>query len=119
MPVILVAEDDEMLREAVCVALELEGFSVLPATDGLHALSQAEVQRPSVVVLDIGLPKLDGFGVADALRERHGASLSILAVTADGRAREKAERVGAYSYLQKPFDLDVLIERVREGLEGD
>lgn len=66
----------------------------------------------------MSLPRLDGYGVAAELRTRFGSEFPILVITADGLAREKAERVGAYAFLHKPFDIETLVERVREGLAG-
>jgi len=114
-PVLLV-EDDATLRETLRWALEDEGLPVVEAIDGLDALEWAAGDRPSLVILDMGLPGLDGIGVAHALRTRYGLGLPILVVTADGRANEKARQVGAYAYLHKPFDIDRFVERVRQGL---
>jgi two-component system OmpR family response regulator len=116
---VLVVEDDEILREAVRVALEEDGLVVIEAADGLHALAQATATEPSLVVLDMGLPGLDGQGVAEALRTRYGRDLPILLMTADGRPVQKAERVGAYAYVTKPFDIDGLLTRVWDGLPAD
>jgi DNA-binding response OmpR family regulator len=114
-PVLLV-EDDAVLRETLRWALEDEGFQVVEAVDGLDAVDQATARRPGLVVLDMGLPGLDGYGVAAALRARYGGELPILVVTADGHASDKASRVGAYAYLHKPFDIDHLVARVHQGL---
>jgi DNA-binding response OmpR family regulator len=70
-------------------------------------------QRPALVVLDIGLPDIDGYAVAEGLRAAHAEPVPILVMTADGRAREKAERVGARAYLHKPFELQELVDHVR------
>lgn len=113
---VLVVEDDAILRETIQWALEDEGLRVMVAVDGLEALRRASVSVPDLVVLDMGLPGLDGYGVAAGLRAQHGDGLSILVVTADGRAPEKARRVGAYAYLHKPFDIDDFLERVKQGI---
>ena len=115
---VLVVEDDANLRDTLVWALQDDGIDVAAAVDGPDAVHKATVKAPGLVVLDIGLPGLDGFGVATALRARVGTDLPILVITADGRAREKAETVGAYAYLHKPFDVDVLVQRVREGFSG-
>ncbi|GAC1325324.1 MAG: hypothetical protein NVSMB2_23860 [Chloroflexota bacterium] len=113
---VLVVEDDVILRETLQWALEDEGLQVMLAVDGLDALERAAIATPDLVVLDMGLPGLDGYGVAAGLRAQHGEHISILVVTADGGAREKARRVGAYAYLHKPFDIDKFVERVKEGI---
>jgi DNA-binding response OmpR family regulator len=113
---VLVVEDDALLRDTLIWALEDGGLQVAAAIDGRDAVQQADATAPSLVVLDMSLPGLDGYGVATALRARFGRNLPILVITADGKAREKAERVGAYAFLHKPFDVDLLVQRVREGL---
>lgn len=113
---VLVVEDDALLRETITWALEDDGLEVETAIDGVDALRRAALRPPGLVVLDIGLPGLDGFHVAAELRDRHGGGLPILVVTADGQARQKAERVGAYAYLHKPFDVGRLVDEVRSGL---
>jgi len=115
-PHVLVVEDDASLRDAVIWALEDDGLQVASAVDGVDAVRQASLRVPGLVVLDMTLPGLDGFGVAAALHSQFGDDLPILVITADGRPRYKAERVGAYAYLHKPFDVVDLVDRVREGL---
>lgn len=115
---VLIVEDDANLRDTLVWALEENGIDVAAAIDGPDAVDKATVRAPGLVVLDMGLPGLDGFGVATALRARVGTDLPILVITADGRARQKAEKVGAYAYLHKPFDVDALVQRVREGFAG-
>jgi DNA-binding response OmpR family regulator len=117
---ILVVEDERPLRETIQWILEDEGFSVQPAANGRVALELAERAEPRLVVLDMALPILNGDAVAVGLRRMYGTRVPILLTTADGRAAEKAVRVGAYAYLQKPFDIDALVNAVIQGLElGD
>jgi len=114
-PRVLVVDDDPDMRLTMHEVLTDEGLEVDLAADGREALERAASQRPALVILDLTLPILDGFEVADRLRQQHGL-LPILAVTADGRAPHKARRVGAYAYLRKPFELDTLVSLVRHGL---
>lgn len=116
-PRILVVDDDTDMRQTMGELLREEGMAVETASDGREALERAQEQVPELVVLDITLPILDGFEVAARLRQQYGP-LPILAVTADGRAAAKAERVGAYAYLRKPFELDDLVALVKRGLAG-
>ncbi|GAC1406534.1 MAG: hypothetical protein NVSMB52_20070 [Chloroflexota bacterium] len=113
---ILVVDDDADLRSAIRWALEDEGYSVETASDGREALDRGVAHRPSLVVLDMGLPIVNGTGVADGLKAAHGDTIPILVVTADGKSAEKARRVGAFDYLHKPFNLDDLVARVKTGL---
>ena len=66
----------------------------------------------------MGLPLVSGDGVASAIRAQYGTSVPVVVLTADGRAAEKAQRVGAVAYLHKPFELDDLITTVRTALES-
>ena len=86
------------------------------AGDGKEAIDHALVNKPSLVLLDMALPVIDGYGVAASLREIYGSTVTILVMTADGRA-EKAKHVGAIGYVSKPFELDTLINAVRAALE--
>lgn len=113
---VLVVEDDAILRETLQWALEDAGINVTVAVDGVDAVERAAQTIPDLVVLDMGLPGLDGYGVATELRAQHGEGLAILVVTADGGAPEKARRVGAYAYLHKPFDIDQFVQRVLQGI---
>lgn len=112
---VLVVDDDADMRRAMNEVLTEQGLLVDLARDGGEALRRAIDSRPALVILDITLPVIDGFRVADVLRERFG-SIPILAVTADGRAPYKARRVGAYAFLRKPFELDELVRMVERGL---
>jgi DNA-binding response OmpR family regulator len=116
---VLVIEDEPSMREMLQWALEDEGLVVVVAIDGLEGVKFATARRPALVVLDMSLPLLDGVGVGEALRSRYGAGLPILVVTAGGGAAEKARRIAAFAYLNKPFDMHLFIARVREGLELD
>ena len=118
-PRVLIVDDDARVRQAIQWALEGEGFVVETAADGQAALELAARRPPDLVLLDMTLPTLDGYGVAQALRRDHGPALPILAVTADGQAPEKARRVGAYAFVRKPFELDDLLAAVRAGLAED
>jgi DNA-binding response OmpR family regulator len=117
-PSVLVVDDDPDVRQVVQWALEDAGFEVHTASDGPGAVAQAESQPPGVVVLDVGLPIVDGTQVASDLRQVCGEQLPILVMTADGRAADKAQRAGAYAYLHKPFQDDVLVAAVRRGLRA-
>lgn len=112
---VLIVEDDPAVRLTMEWALEGEELPFASAADGQEAVDWIETTRPGVVVLDIGLPIVDGFGVAERLRARYGA-VPVVVVTADGHAPEKARRVGAVDYLNKPFDVDRFLTAVRGAL---
>jgi DNA-binding response OmpR family regulator len=116
-PCVLVVDDDARIREALRWALEDEGFVVDTAADGLQAFDHGRTRRPDIVLLDLTLPGLDGYHVAEGLRAAHGVGLPILAMTADGQAERKAARAGAYAFMRKPFELTELIASLRRGLD--
>jgi two-component system, chemotaxis family, chemotaxis protein CheY len=111
---ILVVDDDVSILSALAELLDMEGYAVATAANGAEALGSVEQMEPSLVLLDMRMPVLDGWSFVQALEQR-GVKLPILVMTAAQDARRWAEEVGAQGYLAKPFDLtDVLdaIERV-------
>jgi DNA-binding response OmpR family regulator len=113
---ILVIDDDLQIRRFLHLALEDQGFAVVPMADGRSAVEWLTQQRPTLLLLDISLPGTGGIAVADHLRARYGPEVPIIVLTADGRAAEKAQRVGAIAYFHKPFDLYQLIATLRDVL---
>ena len=112
---ILVVDDDASIRQTVREILDLEGYPVETAADGNEALEAVERREPSLVLLDMRMPELDGWGFARAIRER-GMRLPILVMTAAENARTWADEIGADGYVSKPFELEELlaaVERVR------
>ena len=112
---VLVVEDDRNIRELICEALRDASFDVVEAADGEEAVKAAIARRPAVVVLDLGLPRLDGVGVADQIRDHYDQSVPIIVVTAGGRAGD-VSRVRAAVTFTKPFDIDDLVGAVRQVL---
>ena len=117
---ILVVEDDADVRQSVCVWLTLAGYGVIEAADGIRALAAVAAERPDVILLDLRLPALDGFGVLKALSQQAGPPPVIVISGQDGiEGVIQAFRLGAADYLQKPilsFDLlghalDAVLER--------
>ena len=111
---ILVVDDEPSLVDAVSTALRYEGFDVTEATTGRMAITAAQDADPDLIVLDVMLPDLDGFGVATRLRS-DGIQSPILFLTARDRLEDKAAgfAAGADDYLTKPFSLAELVMRVR------
>lgn len=111
MAKILIAEDDQSVRDALSNALDLQGFTVIKAEDGQEALEQVESEQPDLILLDVMMPRLDGIEVCRRLRSQ-GLLLPILILT----AREEAPLgldAGADDYMTKPYDLDELFARIR------
>jgi DNA-binding response OmpR family regulator len=117
-PLILVVDDDPQMRQVIRATLEEEGLAVETAADARQALALAARCRPRLVVLDMGLPLLDGAGLARELRAIHGESLPLMVISADGNVVEKARKVGARTHLAKPFELNALIAAVQQVLGG-
>jgi two-component system response regulator RegX3 len=115
-PLILVVDDEESYRDALSVALEREGFRVALAADGQEALDQYEATRPSLVLLDVMLPRISGVDVCRELRSR--SRVPIIMVTARSAEIDAVVglEVGADDYVSKPFRLRELIARVRTAL---
>ena len=111
---VLLADDDRAIRESLVRALELEGYEVVEAEDGVATLATARRERFDVLIVDVMMPGVDGLGVCRVLRA-DGDTTPMLMLTA---RVETADRVagldaGADDYLPKPFELDELLARLR------
>lgn len=112
-PLVVVADDDPQLLRLVTRNLQLEDFDVVGASDGQQALERIEEKAPDLVILDVMMPKLDGFTVCERVREF--SAVPIIIVTARGQDQDKVRGldIGADDYLTKPFSVDELLARVR------
>jgi DNA-binding response OmpR family regulator len=110
---ILAADDDPQLLRLMTRNLQLEGYDVLAASDGQQALELVESNAPDLVLLDVMMPKMDGFTVCYRVREF--SAVPIIIVTARGQDQDKVRGLdlGADDYLTKPFSVDELLARVR------
>ena len=113
-PRVLVVEDDDEIALALQRSLRMEGYDVRLAEDGVDALDQAHAFLPDVVLLDLGLPKLDGIEVAKELRKRED-EVGILMLTARDGLEDRVAGLdtGADDYLVKPFERQELLARMR------
>jgi DNA-binding response OmpR family regulator len=113
-PRVLVVEDDDAIAQVLQRSLRMEGYEVRIAGDGVAALDEAHAFLPDLVILDLGLPRLDGVDVARTLRQT-GDDVPILVLTArDGvEARVEGLDAGADDYLVKPFERQELLARLR------
>ena len=111
---ILVVEDEPTMRTALEVTLARSGYRVLTAENGEAGLTRALDESPSLILLDVMMPRLDGFSVARELR-RVGRTMPILMLTAKGAVEDRVRGldVGADDYLVKPFSAEELLARVR------
>jgi len=110
---VLTADDDPQLLRLVTRNLELEGYEVIAARDGQEALQLIEARAPDLVLLDIMMPRMDGFTVCERVREF--SNVPIIILTARGQDQDKIRGLdlGADDYLTKPFSVDELLARVR------
>jgi len=108
---ILVVDDDPTILATVSEALDFEGFPVITATNGAEALELVYRNWPSLVLLDMRMPVLDGWGFMRAVRER-GLNLTVVVMTAAADARRWAREIDAQGVLAKPFELDDLLGAV-------
>jgi DNA-binding response OmpR family regulator len=114
MPRVLIVEDELAMRVALHDILEAEGYRVLTAADGEAGLARAIEEQPGLILLDVMLPKLDGYGLCAELR-RLEMSAPVLMLTAKAQVQDRVTGLdsGADDYLVKPFSTDELLARVR------
>ena len=114
MPRILIIEDELPMRTALTDCLEAEKYRVLTASDGQSGLQRALEEKPDLILLDIMMPRFDGYALAREMR-RLAASVPILMLTAKGQIQDRVKGLdaGADDYLVKPFSTEELLARVR------
>jgi CheY-like chemotaxis protein len=118
-PVVLVIEDNEQNLYLMRFLLEKNSFTVLEATDGEKGVEMAKGTKPDLILLDIQLPKMDGYAVARELRKNGElAKTSIVAVTSYAMVgdRERVLAAGADGYIEKPIDPDTFIAKIEQHL---
>ncbi len=115
-PTILVVEDDSETRSALVRELAAGGYAVVEAPDGRTALERWAARRPDLVLLDLGLPDMDGLRVVAALRREAATPIVILSGRYEEREKVEALDRGADDYVTKPFGVDELRARIRVAL---
>jgi len=115
-PLILIVEDDKPIKKFMKVSLEAQGYKCIETEFGNAAISLIFSHNPDIIILDLGLPDIDGLNVIDKVRESTKAR--IIVVSARGRESEKVEALdkGADDYLTKPFSVAELLARIRVAL---
>jgi two-component system alkaline phosphatase synthesis response regulator PhoP len=113
---ILVADDEKNILRIIQFNLEKNGFEVITAEDGEQAYEKILSYRPDVAVLDIMMPKLNGFEITEKIREEFGKDIKIILLSAKGQKvdRERGLALGADIYLTKPFSPKILISTITE-----
>jgi DNA-binding response OmpR family regulator len=120
-PRILIVDDEADLVSVLRMGLEIAGFEVVEAGDGEEGLRRARQERPDLIVLDLMLPKLDGYKVCRALKfdERYKAiPIVILSARSADSDRRLALDMGADQFVSKPYDMNDLISKIRQRLAG-
>ncbi|MFV1967966.1 MAG: response regulator transcription factor [Pirellulaceae bacterium] len=118
---ILVVDDEENIAHSLNFLMEKIGYSVRIAADGEEAIEAIEDARPDLILLDINMPRMNGYQVCEMVRaDPEWKDILIVMLTAKGRdiEREKGLAVGADDYITKPFSTQEVIDKVREMLEG-
>lgn len=116
MNTVLVVDDDPQIRRALRVGLAATGFEVAVAGSGQEALASVALQPPEVVILDLGLPDLDGIEVLRQLREWSAIPIIVLSAREAEQEKVRALDLGADDYLTKPFGMAELLARLRVAL---
>jgi len=120
MKKILAVDDEPNILMSIEFILEMEGYQVHTARDGDEALEVAEREHPDLILLDVNMPRKDGYEVCRILREREDlAATKVIMLTAKGQALEKKKGIemGADEYVTKPFAADELLGKIRALLE--
>ncbi len=113
---ILTIDDFRTMRDMLKITLEESGYRVLQAVDGVHGLEVLQTEMPRLIITDINMPRMDGFGLIKSVREdRRFLGVPILVLTTESTAEKKemARRAGATGWIIKPFDPEKLIDIVR------
>ena len=115
-PLILLIEDDDMMRSTLFEILELEDFNVVSAGDGLLGLRLAKEMQPDLIICDLNIPLLNGYGVLQRLRESlTTANIPFIFLTCENNPenRQRAMQLGANSYLTKPVTISKLLDTIK------
>ncbi len=113
---VLTVDDSRAMRDMLRHSLLAAGFRVLQAEDGLHGLEVLETERPDVIVTDINMPRMDGFGFIEAVRRdetRRSMPVLVLTTEVDTEKKNRARAAGATGWIVKPFDPIKLVEAIR------
>jgi len=113
---ILTVDDSRTMRDMLRMALLDAGFNVVQAEDGLHGLDVLRNEQPQVVITDINMPRMDGFGFIEAVRQDaqyRAIPILVLTTESDDDKKLRARRAGATGWIVKPFDPAKLIAAIR------
>jgi len=121
---ILIVDDDSDVLDALTMVLESRGYRVITAQDGIEGLACLKAEKPDLMILDLLMPKMDGFGVMKELRDPRWAEFSEMPILIQTAVREEASRrryeletgvtLGAADYVEKPASPDILLARIKK-----
>ena len=113
---ILTVDDSRTMRDMLMLALSDAGYRVVQAEDGMHGLEVLKNEMPQVVITDINMPRMDGFGFIENVRksEKHRAiPILVLTTESDAEKKDRARKAGATGWIVKPFDPVKLVNAIR------
>ena len=113
---ILTVDDSRTMRDMLRMALVEAGFNVLQAEDGVHGLEVLQTSTPDVIVTDINMPRMDGFGFIEAVRKDNryrAVPILVLTTESDAAKKMRAKEAGATGWIVKPFEPTKLIAAIR------
>ncbi len=126
---ILVVDDDPEIREAISLILEANGYNVVTAQDGIDGLNKLKVDNPDLMILDLLMPRLDGFGVCKELKDPRWAKYARIPIIILSSVREDASKrryeletgvqLDVADYVEKPIEHTVLLERIEKVLKKE
>ncbi len=112
-PLILIVEDDAPIRNLITTTLKAHEYKYLTAQDGEHAILQASSHNPDIVLLDLGLPDIDGVEVIEKIRSWSEMPIIVISARSEDTDKIEALDAGADDYLTKPFSVEELLARIR------
>ena len=113
---VLTVDDSRAMRDMLRHSLLAAGFRVIQAEDGVHGLEVLETETPDVIVTDINMPRMDGFGFIEEVRsdpEHRGIPILVLTTESDAEKKNRARMAGATGWIVKPFNPDKLVDAIR------
>ena len=119
---ILIVDDEQDIVEALRFSLEMEGFQCLTSYDGVDGLKKAKEENPDLILLDVMLPKIDGYRICRLLKfDEKYRHIPIIMLTARTQERDisTGKETGANEYVTKPFEMDTLIGLVKQYVKPD
>jgi two-component system, OmpR family, alkaline phosphatase synthesis response regulator PhoP len=117
---ILIVEDEPDVLKTIKMGVEMENFEVIEATDGMEALSKVRQEQPNLIILDLMLPKMDGYKVCSLLKhDKKYMNIPVIVLTAKAQEKDEklAKKSGADLYLTKPVSIEKVIQEINRLLK--